>query len=190
MRRFLLLFLIPILAFAEDSAKEFASLEGGPSSYIEDCVSAITGDFVFDQHDTVVKGAQPFPFLRRYVSREVESFSCCWVPFPHLIGVHIGQTKCFRVLEPNMLQIEYLPTKKQGGLRHYYPNFLQSKKGITSRAHLGARHYDPFKNHITRKKGAFTLHLQNGTKRFYQKYEVRKAPNTGFFGPINLKDQR
>ena len=77
-----LLFFLPILGFAH-TAQDNANLAGSPSSYIEGCVSAITGDLIIDQCDHIVQGASPYPLHRRYTSSKSENPDLPYKILPH-----------------------------------------------------------------------------------------------------------
>jgi len=86
MRKILYFFLIitsTLLSNQASTPQELASLQGESSALICDCVNAITGDLIFDQYDAIVKGAQPIPFRRRYISREIENPKLAWNPLYH-----------------------------------------------------------------------------------------------------------
>lgn len=186
MRKTLFFLLMPLLAFAD--AKEFAALEGEPSSYIEECVSAITGDLIIDQHDIVVQGVEALPLRRRYISREVENPYYKWTPFPHCIARFDSLWQKFCIFEPNMLPINYnLQVTREGKPTGcYVPAKGQFKKGITSHTHLDGRSFNPQKNSLKTTSEGFRIDLPNGTRREYRYW--KKLPGGVAIGNIVVGD--
>jgi hypothetical protein len=76
--RYLILFTIAILcqgSFQEAAERKLsesllANTEGIPSSVVDECVSAITGDFVDSQVDIVLPGPEPLVLQRSYCSSD------------------------------------------------------------------------------------------------------------------------
>jgi hypothetical protein len=68
----LLILIFPLLLFSSDYDPQLLSDYGGdPSSLIEGCVNAITGDFIVRQDDLVVKGFEPIQIPLHYSPRDI-----------------------------------------------------------------------------------------------------------------------
>lgn len=104
--RWLLLLLFPVLVLA-NTPQEYATLAGDPSSYIEGCVSAITGDLIIDQYDAVVQGAQPYPLRRRYISSDSSNPALPYKVLPHFYCRYYFIIDILKITEPNRLEITY-----------------------------------------------------------------------------------
>ncbi len=133
--RLTLLFLLPVLIFA-DISQEYATLAGEPSSYIEGCVSAITGDLIIDQYDAVIQGAELLPIRRRYTNGQRNSKI-----LPHAIAFFISSEDLLIAREPNYLTIPYCKHKHR-----FVPDPEALSKGITCQPILGRGKYDPWKH--------------------------------------------
>lgn len=57
-----------LASYEGSSASQLASIEAEPSALICGCIHAVTGDFLFQQPDMVVKGAQNLVIPRKYFS--------------------------------------------------------------------------------------------------------------------------
>src|SRR3990167_4214158 len=66
---FLFFFLFTLSLFSrEHNPYELSIFGGDPSSIVGGCVSAITGDYFFNQEDLIVKGHEPIVLQSRYFS--------------------------------------------------------------------------------------------------------------------------
>ena len=133
----------------ENDPYELAAFGGEPSSIIEGCVSAISGDYFFIEDALVVKGYEPIHLQSRYISREGERPSGGWnILENHLIA------RLF-VMKSPMGKMYQLELRDKSGVTLIYTDNLmsQSKKdkfrynllsslgGLTncSRGEIGAR---------------------------------------------------
>ncbi|NGX45622.1 MAG: putative deoxyribonuclease RhsB, partial [Chlamydiae bacterium] len=156
--RLILLFLLPILVFA-DISQEYATLAGEPSSYIEGCVSAITGDLIIDQYDTVIQGAELLPIRRRYTNGQRNS-----TILPHATAFFISSEDLLVASEPNYLTIPYSKHKHR-----FVPDPEALSKGITCQPILGRGQYDPTKNSAElKRKDHLIIRTSNGGERHYR----------------------
>nr|NGX40143.1 hypothetical protein [Chlamydiota bacterium] len=147
---------------------ELSSLQGDPSAFIWDCVNAITGDLVFSQEDTAVKGAEPLFFRRHYISREVKNPNLHWDPYQHVkaVSVYTNALNLF-VPEPNgiILQYSYSPrlTKEKGKIVRLLtlpltlsPSPGQFEKGIVHQMNdQRGNSYNPIENLLELDKDRF-----------------------------------
>ncbi|MGE5196602.1 MAG: DUF6531 domain-containing protein, partial [Anaerolineae bacterium] len=109
MKRFIWLqvafvFLLSIGGYSQDPYLTAVN-EGEPSSIVEGCVNALTGDFVIQQDDLVVPGTEPLILPRTYISRA----SGGWFIDSRFLAVHYlllgrihtceknGTPLCFRI---------------------------------------------------------------------------------------------
>ncbi|MCB1115408.1 MAG: RHS repeat-associated core domain-containing protein [Chlamydiia bacterium] len=67
----------------ENNFHELATFGGEPSTIIDGCVSAITGNFFLSQEDLVVSGREPIRIKREYFSGDGEDYDSGWRYFYH-----------------------------------------------------------------------------------------------------------
>ncbi len=147
-----ILFLLPILIFA-DTAQDNANLAGSPSSYIEGCVSAITGDLIIDQCDHLPIGAISYPLHRRYTSSESENPDLPYKILPHFYCRYSRKKDRLKIPDPDYLDIHY----KKSGNNRYLPI---KEKGSCNRPCQNIAEHHPEKSVI--------VHHPDGTKRTYR----------------------
>lgn len=131
-----------ILAASEiSSASQLASIEPEPSVLICGCVHAVTGDFLFQQPDMLVKGAQPISIPRRYYSSSMEA-SVEDQMIPHRKAYAWGVPDWIHITrvsapEPNGMVFTYVQTKSyvyrpisgdfQAGITGYLTDYLGNR---------------------------------------------------------------
>lgn len=159
---------------------ELASMQGGSAVLICGCVNAITGDFVFEQADIIVRGAQPIPFTRKHISREADNPDLCWKPCSHDMaisvsyGINLTLPQRLLIREPNGVTIEYLFSKFLGKGKKRTPINTpygsQFERGISAYCydHLGDR-YHPKQNIVYEYGGFFVLKTTTGEERYYRR---------------------
>ncbi len=148
-RAFLFLLVCTKILVANEgsSASQLASIEPEPSVLICGCVHAVTGDFLFQQSDMIVKGAQPIAIPRKYYSSAHEaSVEDQMQPHRKAFGfgipdfIHITRLS---VPEPGGMVFSYVQTES----RVYRPRSGDFQAGITGYLtdYLGNR-YHPANN--------------------------------------------
>ena len=104
--RYFLLLMIWIGVFA--SEKEcLAITHGEPSSIINGCVSAITGDYFINEEDIYVKGQEPISIPKVYFSRFRQATFGGWSHFKHLQITHTKDTQAFSIVDPTGAKLTY-----------------------------------------------------------------------------------
>ncbi len=151
MKRFIvfLFFVQATLLSFENDPYQLAAFGGEPSSIIEGCVSAISGDYFFIEDALVVKGYEPIHLQSRYISREGERTDAGWSLFDHHLVAYL------RVDKSPLGKMYQLELRDKSGVtliyndnlssrskekRHYF-QLLGSIGGLTncSRGEIGAR---------------------------------------------------
>lgn len=144
----LLVYTKVLVSYEGSSASQLASIEPEPSAIICGCVHAVTGDFLFQQPDMVVKGAQEISIPRKYYSSSKDvSVEDQILPHRKAFGwafstlIHIHKLV---IPEPNGMVFSYIETKP----RVYRPVTGDFHAGITGYLtdYLGNR-YHPANNH-------------------------------------------
>ena len=89
MKKLLWLLTLFTTAFAttESTTEELAALHGDSSAFVAGCVNAITGDYVLQQNDAIIKGAEPYSLTRRYTSRQAKNPKLAWSLVPHSLAI-------------------------------------------------------------------------------------------------------
>ncbi len=159
------------MSYEGSSALELASIEPEPSALICGCVHAVTGDFLFQQPDMVVKGAQTIVIPRKYFSSAHEaSIEDQILPHRRAFGwgisdyIHITRLS---ISEPNGMVFTYLQSQN----RVYQPAGGLFQTGITGYCtdYLGNR-YHPANNHAYWSNDTTLLvQTSTGELRVYEK---------------------
>ncbi|MCX6989648.1 MAG: hypothetical protein NTX49_01065 [Chlamydiae bacterium] len=92
------------LLFSDTSQDVFSRADGEPSSYIEGCVSAITGDLVILEEDIHVEGLVPISIKRQYVSSQ---YKTDWTFYEHLTASFVNGVILISTKEPNGTRLVY-----------------------------------------------------------------------------------
>ena len=184
-RAFLFLFApaIALISYEGSSASQLASIEPEPSALICGCVHAVTGDFLFQQPDMVVKGAELLTIPRKYYSSECDtSIEDQLLSHRKAYGwgipdfIHITR---FSVAEPNGMVFLYLQTTPYV----YQPVAENFKAGFTGYLSdsLGNR-YHPINNRASWPNDSTLLvETSTGEVRVYEKTKfVNGRPDCQF----------
>ena len=120
-----LLFLINLFLFADDVSNVYqATVDAGPSSMIEECVSVITGRVYINDTDIIAEGKQPIPYSKFYTDvfwepvdnssyynlQELEEgCNLGWGSEKHYVAVVVGseQGRKIVIYEPNGMRLTY-----------------------------------------------------------------------------------
>ncbi|NGX46975.1 MAG: putative deoxyribonuclease RhsC [Chlamydiae bacterium] len=110
----LLLLVSTLFSNEASTPMELASLQGDSSSLICGCVSAITGDFIYRQNDIEIKGTEPIPIHRTYISSEIKNPNLRWHLLYHggATATVIGPSIFVSMPEPNGVFLLYKPIEK------------------------------------------------------------------------------
>lgn len=182
MRSFLLVFLCILSSLFSHSSTslELASLQGEPSALVYGCVNAITGDLLFEQYDTIVKGAEPIYLPRRYISREAENPALRWQVLSHAMAiVELDVSVRVYVPEPTGISLLYLPEAGAiDGKRHtlllpltLHPHPEQFRAGLV---HHQGSYYHPLANKVVLDTTTLKVIHADGSYRLY-KYLNKKT---------------
>lgn len=165
-----------LLASPSSSASQLASIEPEPSVLICGCIHALTGDFLFQQPDMIVKGAQTIGISRKYYSSGPENSLEDQI-VPHRMAWGFGFRDIIHltrllVPEPNGMIFSYLQVTPYV----YQPISGGFQAGITGYLidYLGNR-YHPANNRASWPDDN-TLHVKTSTGEV-RVYEKRKFTN-------------
>lgn len=162
--------------------------EGEPDLNIVECVNALTGDFLVQQQDLVIQGAEPLPLRRFYISGDGEGELRGWVFYPHQKLHFTDGDKSVSISEPNGSTFHYIREpghKKSKKNKHKKDKqkkisySIDLSRGVVNTAHgeISARHN--VKNNVLVKTGdkTFELNCADGSVRHY----VRTSQNDALY---------
>ncbi len=105
MRSLFLFFLFAILPLLADPKDSFslAVTEGEPDAFVDDCVSAITGDLYLKETDALIQACVPLRMPRQYLSGDGKGTLAGWSFINHLSVTYKGGEKEHKITiqEPN-----------------------------------------------------------------------------------------
>ncbi len=143
-----------------------ATTENHPSSLVEGCISAITGDAYVAEEDMVIAGAEPIHLRRYYISAQGMG---TWRYFNHLVVLREGDH--FRVTESNGTSLVYVYDKKTD---RYLPDLKKSQKGLTNTARGKISGLTNLKNqYLTKNHKGLFVHAPDGSERLYTRHSKR-----------------
>jgi len=154
------------LLFSDRSQDVFSRADGEPSSYIEGCVSAITGDLVILEEDICVQGLVPISIKRQYVSSQ---YKTDWTFYEHLTASFVNGAILISTKEPNGTQLVYRLSNED------YKRFTDGKK----RKHL-----------IQLKKKGWVKPFDFCLAENYKNMGLANSSKGGISGRANLKNNR
>lgn len=184
------IFLSTHLFSNSSTSSELASLHGEPSALVYGSVNAITGDLVFHQYDSIIKGSQPIYLPRRYISREADFPHLGWKVLPHGMAiVEFDKTILVYVPEPTGISLLYLPqigAIKTDAYNHnvtfpleLHPDPYQFRAGIV---HHHDSNYHPLANKAildgaTLDEMTLKVIHEDGSYRLYKYFQGKDGKN-------------
>jgi len=180
MRRLLFLLLIPFSLFSSNHSPgaESAALQGEPSSYIEGCVSAITGGLIFKQDDFIVRGASPITLRRHYTSHEAENPALTWHLFYHgqlTLSYNLGKKSqpFISVNEPDGFPLRYIGSDPET-LHPCTPSFAFGRTN-TGVDYVGGNYHPRGNIAKILDEKTVEIRLSNGGVRTYKKTRTKNV---------------
>ncbi|MGA8165370.1 MAG: DUF6531 domain-containing protein [Waddliaceae bacterium] len=193
-------FFFTLLAFVQISAESDFRLDGqaDPSTYIHECVNAITGTFIYSFPDIVVDGPEPLSFVRHYCSNN-HSQRDFGTGFTHNHPIKMNNLrwhwpyKSLSIEESggDCVHFSGIIEDKKAKSYWFYLDPVQLQHGVTNTSGgeiSGRANIKNTKLYLKKEdlknfsKGKCTAHLGDGTKRYYaisshMTHEVRPSGN-------------
>ena len=137
----ILLFASSLFAKDYDASHLNAITRGEPSTLIEGCVSALTGDYYISQADLIVPGKCPIVHQRQYISSQSFRRGGGWLFHGTTHAGYCHMTDRFHVLEPDGTELIY-ELDKEATAKHIKP-IENPLKDIVGTTQVCNAHYKP-----------------------------------------------